>query len=77
MVSNDLFSFFENAKELGTGVVQSVKWLTLDFGSGHDLTVHEVEPGIGLWALTVQSLLGILSLSPSAPTHLHGLALSK
>ena len=35
-----------------------VKRLTLDFGSGHDLTVHEFKP-------QAQSLLGILSLSPS------------
>ena len=28
----------------GTWVAQSVKRLTLDFGSGYDLTVHEIEP---------------------------------
>ena len=27
----------------------SVGWAT-DFGSGHDLTVHEFEPRVGLWA---------------------------
>ena len=42
----------------------SVECLTLDFGSGHDLTVPEVEPPSGS-VLTVQSLLGILSLSLS------------
>ena len=31
-------------------VVQSVKRLTLDFGSGHDLSVCEFEPCIGLCA---------------------------
>ena len=33
----------------------------LDFGSGHNLTVRELEPRISL-TLTVQSLLSILSL---------------
>ena len=41
----------------GAWVAQSVKRLTLDFGSGHGLTVHETGA-----ALMVQSLLGILSL---------------
>ena len=31
-------------------MAQSVKGLTLDFGSGHDLTVGEFEPHIGLHA---------------------------
>ena len=37
-------------KEPGWGawVAQSVKYPTLDFGSGHDLTVHETEPCIRL-----------------------------
>ena len=34
----------------GTWVVQSVKSQTLDFGSGHDLTVREFEPHDGLCA---------------------------
>ena len=29
---------------LGTWVAQSVKCLTLDFSSGHDLTIHEINP---------------------------------
>ena len=36
--------------EWGTSVAQSVKHLTLVFGSGHDLTVHGFEPCIGLRA---------------------------
>ena len=32
----------------GAWVAQSVKHLTLDFSSGHDLTVHEFEPHIRL-----------------------------
>ena len=34
----------------GAWVAQSVKCLTLDFCSGHDLTVHEFEPCIRLYA---------------------------
>ena len=30
----------------GTQVAQSVKYPTLNFGSGHDLTVHEFEPHV-------------------------------
>ena len=41
-----------------------VKLLTLDFGSGHDLTVGEIKSVLGS-ELTVWSLLGILSLSLS------------
>ena len=36
--------------KLGCLVAQLVKWLTLDFGSGHDLTVGGLEPQIGLCA---------------------------
>ena len=65
---------------MGPWVGQSVKHPTLDFGSGHDLTVHEFKPASGSM-LTAQSLLGILSLSLSlslsAPTLLlHTLSLS-
>ena len=35
---------------MGTWVAQLVKCLTLDFGSSHDLMVHEIEPCIGLCA---------------------------
>ena len=44
----------------------SVKCPTLDFGSGHDLTILESSPRLG-FALTARSLLGILSLPLSAP----------
>ena len=40
----------ENKTEWGTWVAQSVKLPTLDFGSGHDLTVCEFEPSTGLCA---------------------------
>ena len=49
-------------KWLGRLVAQSVKPPILGFGSGHDLTVRESEPHIGLTAvsLPVRSLLGTL-----------------
>ena len=42
-------------------MAQLVKRLTRGFGSGHDLTVREMSLASGS-ALTVRSLLGILSL---------------
>ena len=50
-------------KVRGTRVAQSVKHLTLDFGSGHDLTVRETEPP--RWA--VQTAWDSLSPCVSAP----------
>ena len=49
-------------------MAQWVKCLTLDLGSGHDLTVCEIKPTLGS-GLTA-SLLGILSLplSLSSPS---------
>ena len=35
-------------KSWGAWVAQSVEYLTLDFGSGHDLTVCEIKPPVGL-----------------------------
>ena len=55
-------------------MAQSVKYLTRDFGSGHDLTVPEIELELGSM-LTAWSLLGILSLSLSLPL-LHSFSLS-
>ena len=49
-------------------MAQSVKHPTLDFDAGHDLMVPKIEPSVGLYADTVQSLLGILSLLPSLPS---------
>ena len=42
-------------------MTQLFRHLTLDFSSGHDLTVHGIEPQSGS-ALPAWSLLGILSL---------------
>ena len=50
----------------GAWVAQSIKRLTLDFGSGHDLKIHEFEPHVGLCADSVEpardSLYLLLSL---------------
>ena len=40
---------------------------TPDFGSGHDLTVHEFEPHVGLCADNMETALDSLSPSLSAP----------
>ena len=37
-----------NMESGGTWVAESVKHPTLDFSSGHDLTVHELKPRIRL-----------------------------
>ena len=50
-----------------TCVTQSVKHLTLDFSSGHNLMGHEIKPHTGI--------LSLFSLCPSP--HLHPLSLSK
>ena len=48
-------------------MAQSVKRLTLDFGSGHDLMVPGIEPHIGLCADNVEPSWASLSPSLSAP----------
>ena len=49
----------------GACVAQSVKHWTLDFSSGHDFTVCEFEPHVGLHADVVESAWDSLSLSLS------------
>ena len=51
----------------GTRVAQSVKRPTLDFGSGHDLTVHDFEPHVGLHAVSCQRGACLGSPSRSLP----------
>ena len=48
-------------------MAQLVKCLTLDFGSGHDLIVHEFEPHIGLCTDSMETPWDSLSPSFSAP----------
>ena len=46
-----------NTSGRDTWVAQLVKPLTVDFGSGHNLLVHEFEPHIGLCACSGFSCL--------------------
>ena len=48
-------------------MAQSVKRLTLDLGSGHDLTVRELEPRVGLCADCTEPVWDLLSPSLSGP----------
>ena len=51
-------------------MAQLVKHPTPSFSSGRDLTVHETEPRIGLFADSVEPARDSLSLPPySSPTH--------
>ena len=51
----------------GAGVAWSVKHLSLDFGSDHDLTVCEIEPHVGLRADSAEPAWDSLSPSLSLP----------
>ena len=46
-------------------MTQSAKCLTFDIGSGHDLTVHGIEPCVGLCADSMEPAWDSLSLPPS------------
>ena len=48
----------------GPWVVQSIKQPTLDFGSGHHLTVHEFKPSLGLCAGGTELSWDSLSVPP-------------
>ena len=52
-------------------VAQSVKHLTLDFGSGHGLMVCAIEPSVGLCADSGETAWDSPSPSFSALPHLH------
>ena len=58
-------------------MAQSARRLTLDFGSGHDLSVREIEPHVRVCADNTEPAWGPLSpsLCPS-PARAHALALS-
>ena len=55
---------FKITKKQGTWVAQSVKHPTLDFSAGHDLTVHEFMPHIGILSPSL-SAHPLLMLTPS------------
>ena len=50
-------------KQRGVWVAQAAKWPTVDFSSGHDLTVPELEPQDGLCADGAGPAWGCLPLS--------------
>ena len=52
-------------------MAQSVKCPTLDSSSGHDLTVREFEPGVGLCADNAEPAWDSPSPLLSAPPHSH------
>ena len=54
-----------------------VKSMTVDFGSGHDLRVHEIEPRIRFFHDSVELAWDSLSPSlPAPPLLVHALSLS-
>ena len=62
-------------EERGAWVAQSVKCLTLDFSSDHDLTGHEIELLIGLCTDSLKPAWDSISPSLSAPpTPMHSLS---
>ena len=69
---NSVKTFFKKTyKKSGASVAQSVKLLTLDFGSDRDLTVRGIEPRVGLCAESARTRAEPAwdSLSPpSAPS---------
>ena len=60
----------------GSWVAQLVKGPTLDFGSGHDLTVCEIEPHVGLCSVSTEPVWDSLSPSLLPPQLVHVCALS-
>ena len=63
-------SFKITVQSWGTWVAQSVKHLTSDFGSGHDLTIRGIELHVGLCTDSVEPAWDSLSPSLSAlPVH--------
>ena len=60
---------------MGAWVPQLVKCLTLDFGSGHDLTVRGFEPCVRLCADSAEPAWDSLPLYASPPlAHTHSLS---
>ena len=61
----------------GAWVAQSLKHLTLDFGSDHDLMVHKIKPHIRRSADSVEAASDSLSPSLSLPLPRSSLSLSQ
>ena len=67
LVKNQWFKEKINREIRGTCMVQLVKHPTLDFSSGHDLSVCEIKPHVGLCADLTEPAWDSLSPSLSAP----------
>ena len=65
------FRLWNGKIDSGVWMAQAVKRPTLDVGSGHDLTIHELEPHVRLWADSAEPAWDSLSPSLSAPPCLH------
>ena len=63
----DLFKLYKNR---GAWAAQSIPRATRDFGSGHDLTVCEFEPRVGLCAEGAEPAWDPVALSPPLPDSL-------
>ena len=63
--SQGLVNLVKNTSSEGVWVDQSIEHPALDFGSGHDLTVHGMEPRVGLCTDSMQPAWECLSLSLS------------
>ena len=71
-------SFSQNKEYWGAWVAQLVEHPTIDFSSGHDLTVCGIEPHVGLCTDSMEPTWDSLSPSLSAPPLLeHSLSLNK
>ena len=66
-VSFDLVQMRRSGISGGAWVAQLIERPTVDFSSGHDLTVREIELRVRLYADSVESLFEILSPSLFAP----------
>ena len=64
-------------KMRGACVAELVERLTLDFGSGHDLTVHGFEPRLGLQADSVELAWDSVSLLSLPLLHSFSLKINK
>ena len=60
-------SYLKYIQRRGAWLAQSVKDLTLDFGSGRDLTLRGIEPRLGLCADSSEPAWDFLSPSLYAP----------
>ena len=74
--SRSLKTLLKDCPLPGCLAAQPVKHLTLDFGSGHDLRVQEIEPHVGLCADGADPAWDSVSHSLD-PSHTHTFSLSK